>query len=315
MEFRTGVPVTKQGPGINYDSRIFLTGSCFVENIGKKLEYYQFQQLLNPLGILFHPFAIENLFQRLDSNFRYLEEDIFFHNERWHSFEAHSALSASRKEDLLDNLHNALEGSRRFLKNVTHIVITPGTARYYHHLQDDKNVANCHKIPQKYFEKLLASPEEIKKSFSKTLSHIRNLATEARVIFTISPVRHLKDGVVENQWSKANLINAVQEVVSENEAAYYFPSYEIMMDEFRDYRFYAEDMIHPSSTAVDYIWKRFSEAWIAAEATSTMQQVEKIRRGLSHRPFNENSEAHQKFLNNLEEEIKMLQEDFPHMSF
>lgn len=315
MEFRTRIPIKEEQPQINYESRAFLTGSCFVENIGKKFEFYQLRNLQNPLGILFHPFAIENLCSRMNSDFQYSEADIFFRNERWHCFEAHSAMSHPDKAEFLQKLNQGLKSSRAFLKETSHVILTPGTSWYYRHLEQEKNVANCHKVPQKEFEKKLASVEEVKQSLQNSVRHLQQLAPKASIIFTVSPVRHLKDGLVENQRSKAHLIAAVQDLVSEFRDLRYFPSYELLMDELRDYRFYAEDMLHPGNTAIDYIWEKFSEAWIADDSRQVMKRVQKIRRGLAHRPFNENSEAHKSFLQQLQREISRLQEEFPHILF
>ena len=315
MDFRTRVPIKEEQPQIDYRSRVFLTGSCFAENIGKKLEFYQFQNLQNPLGILFHPFAIENLFSRLNSGFRYSEADIFYHNERWHSFEAHSALSHPNQDEFLKNLNLSLDNSLSFLKDASHVILTLGTSWYYRHLEQEKNVANCHKIPQKEFVKNLASVEELRQNLQRSVRHLRELAPKTQIILTISPVRHLKDGVIQNQRSKAHLIAAVQELVAEMQGLSYFPSYEILADELRDYRFYAEDMLHPNATAIDYVWEKFSEAWISEEARQVMRRVEKIRSGLAHRPFNENSEAHQRFLQRLQSDIDKLQKEFPHILF
>lgn len=317
MEFRTKVPIPQEEPArkIGYESRIFLAGSCFVENIGQKLDYYKFRSLQNPFGVIFHPFAIENLLQRLVSRSGFTEKDVFFHNERWHSLEAHSVLSSPDKDELLQNLNGSLKNGREFLENSSHVVLTFGTAWHYFHKKAQLSVANCHKLPQQDFEKRLAGPNEIKESISNILKYIQALSPNVRIIFTVSPVRHLKDGVVENQWSKANLISAVQEVVMAQPETCYFPSYEIMMDELRDYRFYGEDMIHPNNTAINYIWKSFSGAHMKPEALKLMEEVEKIRNGLNHRPFNERSLAHQNFLTNLQGRIKDLQKKIPHIRF
>ncbi|MFD1094970.1 GSCFA domain-containing protein [Salegentibacter chungangensis] len=315
MEFRTKVPISEQEPKMDYRSKIFLTGSCFVENIGKKLDYYQFQSLQNPLGILFHPFAIENLFQKLASNYEYGDEDVFFHNERWHCFDAHSSLSSKSGKDLVEKLNSRLEETRNFLKEASHVVITLGTSWYYHHLESETDVANCHKLPQKNFRKALADPEEVKLSVESSLHRLKELAPGAKVIFTISPIRHLKDGFTENQWGKSNLITAIQKEVSYNSEVAYFPSYEIVMDELRDYRFFSEDMIHPNNIAISYIWENFVKAWMSGSAMATMREIEGVQRDLAHKPFNPESEAHKKFLEKLDIKIKDLESRFPHISF
>ena len=312
MELVTRVPLEPEQPGIGYDSKILLLGSCFVEHIGDKLEYFKFHTLQNPFGILFHPAAISGFLEKVRSGYIFSSEDVFQHNERWHSFDAHSDLSHPEKETVLQELNRGLEISRTFLKEATHVVITPGTAWAYSLIETGRTVANCHKVPQKNFQKSLRQVEE---DLTSSVEVIRSLNADVEIIFTVSPVRHLRDGFVENQQSKARLISGVHKVISSSEDCHYFPSYEIMMDELRDYRFYAADMVHPNSIAVDYIWEKFSKVWIAPEAERVMNEVERIRKGLAHKPFNETSEAHQKFLKDLHKRINLLQEMFPQISF
>lgn len=316
MQFTTLIPIQKSTYQIDYNSKIVSLGSCFAVNIGEKFEHFKFQNTINPFGILFHPLALEKIISKAISKEKFTEENIFFHNERWHSFDVHSDLSTSNKEDFLQTLNSNSDLLHNSLSNCSHVIITLGTSWVYRKIETGKIVANCHKVPQKEFKKELLSVEEIKKSLEGILDSISKLNPEARIIFTISPVRHIKDGFVENQWSKANLIVAVHETINSKLAtSNYFPSYEIMMDELRDYRFYAEDMIHPSQTAIDYIWKRFSETWISEEALTTLQEIENIQKRLNHRPFNSESEQHQKFLGNLQQRIEVLKSRFPSMNF
>lgn len=315
MEFRTKIPIKQAEPKIDYESKIFLIGSCFVENIGRKLDFYKLQNFQNPFGIIFHPLAIATFFQKAAENSFYTEKDIFRYQERWHCFDAHSSLSNPDAEVLLKNLNSALKNSREFLQQSSHLVITLGTAWSYFHLETEKTVANCHKFPQKEFRKELQSVEEIEVSLNKIISFLKEINPEITVIFTVSPVRHIKDGFVENQRSKAHLIAAVHQICEENGNTQYFPSYELMMDELRDYRFYAEDMLHPSQTAIDYIWKRFTETWFSLASFSTLKEVENIQKGLQHRSFNPNSEAHSRFLEKLEAKILTLQEQYPYLEF
>lgn len=316
MQFTTPIPIQKSSHQIDYNSKIVSLGSCFAVNIGEKFEHFKFQNTINPFGILFHPLALEKIISKAISKEKFTEENIFFHNERWHCFDVHSDLSTSDKEDFLQTLNSNLELLHNHLSNCSHVIITLGTSWVYRKIETDKIVANCHKVPQKEFKKELLSVEEIKKSLERIVDSVLKLNPEAKIIFTISPVRHIKDGFVENQWSKANLISAVHETISSKlSTANYFPSYEIMMDELRDYRFYAEDMIHPSQTAIDYIWKRFSETWISEEAMTTLQEIENIQKGLNHRPFNNESEQHQKFLDNLQQRIEVLKSRFSFMNF
>ncbi len=318
MKLQTVVPLKPEDKQIDYQSPLLLLGSCFVENIGEKLKYYQFQTLQNPFGILFHPRAIENLIIRAIEEKAYVDADVFNFNERWHCFDAHSDLSDPSKEQLLSNLNSALHKTRNQLKNASHVIITMGTAWVYRNIKTQKRVANCHKIPQKNFTKELLSKEEIEASLKQTIENIRKVNENASVIFTISPVRHLKDGFVENQRSKANLISAVGKIMdatSPYKNLYYFPAFEIMLDELRDYRFYAEDMVHPNNLAIDYIWERFKNVWISEKSESVMRAVEEIQKGLSHRPFNEASEQHQLFLESLNDKISVLNKEFPFMKF
>ncbi|HSD08206.1 GSCFA domain-containing protein [Flavobacterium sp.] len=318
MNFRTKIDIPKNSNPIDYNSKIVSLGSCFAENMGNKFKYFKFQSETNPFGIIFNPVSIEKIIERVVSEKAFTEEDIFFHNERWHSFEVHSDLSNTNKEQFLESLNQILETTRQQLIAATHIIITYGTSWVYRNIESDNIVANCHKVPQKQFTKELLLVETIKKAIQNTIDLIKKLNPNCNLIFTISPVRHLKDGFVENQRSKAHLITVIHNLLSENsnlQSKIYFPSYEIMMDELRDYRFYAEDMLHPSQVAIDYIWKRFKESSISEMAFDTMEAVESIQKSLKHRPFNPNSEQHQKFLFNLKQKMNSLQDKFIHIEF
>jgi lysophospholipase L1-like esterase len=316
MKLQTKIPLSKQSNNlIDYKSNILSIGSCFVENIGKKLDYYKFQNGQNPFGILFHPLAIETLITNAINKKEYTEDDIFFNNEQWHCFDAHSKLSNPSKGDLFKELNNQICSTNQQINNSTHIIITLGTAWQYRFIETDSVVANCHKIPQKQFLKELLSVDEIKESLQAIIALIRSVNKNASILFTVSPIRHLKDGFVENTQSKAHLIAAIHQVVEPRQQVFYFPSYEIMMDELRDYRFYKEDMIHPNQTAVNYIWEAFQNVWISPESLKIMEEVEAIQKGLTHKPFNPNSKAHKTFLQQLNQRQENLQLLFLHIQF
>ena len=316
MLLQTKIPFSKQEHNlIDYKSKILLLGSCFSENIGDKLSYYKFQTQQNPFGILFHPKAIEKLISNAINQKKYTEKDIFFYNERWHCFDSHSDLSTSNKQQLIDNLNTKTATAFSILKDASHIIVTLGTAWVYKYLESNEIVANCHKIPQKEFSKEILSIDEIQNSLQNICSLISSVNKLARVIFTVSPVRHIKDGFIENQRSKSHLISAIHQLREQKKYVEYFPSYEIMMDELRDYRFYKEDMIHPNATAIHYIWDKFSSVWLSKSAIETMNKVEEIQRGLAHKPFNPNSEAHQKFLEKLVQKKETLIRAFPFIQF
>lgn len=316
MNFQTRIPIFQQSScPIDYDSKIFLLGSCFSENIGNKLSYCKFQSAQNPFGILFHPKAIETLIYRAINEKQFTENEVFFFNERWHCFDVHSHLSSISKESILDTINAELTATLKHLKKSSHLVITLGTSWVYRLKESNAIVANCHKIPQHQFVKELLTVNQISTSLKSMVSLIKKINPSINFIFTISPVRHLKDGFIENQLSKSNLISAVHDVKGKEEKIFYFPSYEIMMDELRDYRFYKEDMIHPNSIAIDYIWEKFSEGWISNEAMVVAQQIMKIQKSLEHKPFNPASKEHLKFLESVQKQIKKVQEKYPRISF
>lgn len=315
MKLQTQIPLQpQQSNPIDYHSNILMLGSCFIENIGQKLEYFKFQNLQNPFGIAFHPLAIEKLIANAIKIKVYSEQDIFYLNEQWHCFDANSKLSNSTKDELLNTLNKNIKSTHQHIKDLTHIIITLGTSWVYRHIESDAIVVNCHKVSQKKFIKELLSVDEVLESLQAMVSLIRSVNTKASIIFTVSPVRHLKDGFIENTRSKAHLISAIHSLLStraQSRGLYYFPSYEIMMDELRDYRFYDEDLIHPNATAVKYIWDKFQNVWISKEASKTMETVDEIQKGMLHRPFNPNSEAHQSFLHKLELKRQKLKMEFP----
>jgi len=319
MKLQTNIPLTPQENQIDYNSKVILLGSCFVENIGEKLEFYKFQNLQNPFGILFHPIAIEKLVSRAIHNTLFKEEDVYFHNELWYCFEVHSSVFALEKELLLQLLNEKLLELRAYLLSASHIIVTFGTAWVYRFIETNSVVANCNKIPQKEFKKELLSVESITKSIQNAFSLIKEGNPRASIITTVSPIRHIKDGFVENTRSKAHLITAIHEVLSvkkiRNKNEVYFPSFEIMMDELRDYRFYKEDMIHPNNTAISIIWEAFSEVWISLDTKEVRTEIEVIQSGLQHKAFHPESKNHQRFLQKLNAKIILLQEKIPSIKF
>jgi len=314
MKLLTEIPLSKAKYQIDYSSRLLILGSCFSENIGSKLTYFKFPSLQNPFGIFFHPLAIENMVNRVVQQQNYIANDIFYLNERWHCFNVHSELSNVSKEQLLNHLNSTLKETYEYLQVATHVSITLGTAWVYRFVESGQVIANCHKVPQSKFTKELLGIDAIVESLKNIQSMISVINPSIEFIFTVSPVRHLKDGFVENQLSKAHLIGAVHEIVK-GENTSYFPSYEIMMDELRDYRFYAKDMIHPNEIAIDYIWEKFAEVWIDNSVLDVMNKVSEIQRGLQHRAFNPSGEAHLKFIKSIHEKITYIRKTYPFMNF
>jgi len=316
LNLQTHIPFSKETNNlIDYNSKIILLGSCFSENIGKKFRYLKFQSVQNPFGVLFHPKAIETIIKNAINKKKYTEKDVFFLNERWQSFEAHSQLSYSSKEEIIQQLNKASILTNKSLKSSTHIIITLGTSWVYRLKESGLAVANCHKVLQGKFQKELLSIAEIIESIGVMISLIKEINPTTNFIFTVSPVRHIKDGFIENQQSKSHLITALHQVIKSHESSFYFPSYEIMMDELRDYRFYKEDMIHPNNIAVNYIWEKLSEKWFSNEALQIIEQIKKIQRNLEHKPFNSESLSYGEFIKSTEQKIKQLQEKLPHIFF
>ena len=316
MKFSTKVPIGRYTNTIDYSSRILSIGSCFAENIGAKFDYYKFKNNTNPFGIIFNPVSIEKLVARAINNIPFTEADVFYHNERYHCYEVHSDRSEVSSKALVENLNNSLRQFVIELATASHIIITYGTSWVYQLKQSGAVVANCHKVPQTEFDKVLLPVEDIEQSIKNTIELIQSLNPKCALLFTISPVRHIKDGYVGNQTSKAHLITAIHKIINyQLSVINYFPSYEIMMDELRDYRYYGADMLHPNEVAVDYIWERFCESVIAEESYGTMDAVGTIQKGLAHRPFNPHSESHQEFLSGIKVKIEQLQEKFPFMWF
>ena len=315
MKLTTPIKLSRQNPPINYSSKVLLLGSCFAQNMGAKLEYYKFQQCTNPFGILFHPVAIEKLITRAVNQTWFTSKDVFLQNEQWHCFLAHSKLSNTSEEDLISALNSALEKLRTSLLEASHVVFTFGTAWVYKHLEKDTIVANCHKVPQKEFVKQLLSPDDVSDVLLGIETKLRTINQTCSIINTVSPVRHIKDGLLANSRSKAHLIAGVQEIVSSEKLNYYFPSYEIMMDELRDYRYYKEDLIHPNQTAIAIIWNAFTGSWICPETAALQKKIATIQSGLLHTPFNENSKAHIHFKKDLETKISEIKEQLPWATF
>jgi len=313
--FRTEVPISKSKHQIDFDAKILSLGSCFAENISEKLSFYKFENTVNPFGIIFNPVSIERIVARIVNQELFTEKDIFFHNDRWHCFEIHSKLSNSDKDLFLESLNAILKTTFNQIQNLSHVIITFGTSWVYRHIESDKIVANCHKVQQNQFSKELLSPETISKSIENTIHLIQLLNKNIKFIFTISPVRHIKDGFVENNASKSLLINSVFKISQNNSTVDYFPSYEILLDELRDYRFYAADMLHPSQLAIQYIWNKFRENYIDINLQSVLAEIENVQKSLLHKPFDKETPNHVAFLLNLKAKINKIEAEFPQIKF
>lgn len=309
--FRTVVPVYPVKTKISYRSHSVFMGSCFTENIGEKLSWYKFPVCINPFGIIYNPFSIKKNLERLISGKNYVQEDLDFYNGLYFSYDHHSRFSDTNPDSCLRKINSELTAAHEGLKKSSCLFLTFGTSYYYALNTTGMIVSNCHKLPDKVFSRSRLTPAEIVNEFSSLIPNLLQLNPELKIVFTVSPIRHWKDGAHENQVSKSVLFVAIDDICRKFDNCIYFPAYELMMDELRDYRFYEEDMIHPDKTAINFIWKRFSGCFIDEDTVRIMSEVEKIALSAQHRPFNPGSESFNVFVKKNIENIKRLNEKFP----
>ena len=305
MKLSTPVALKALETKIDFQSQLLWLGSCFAENMGNQFAQLGFSQLSNPFGILFQPLALQRLVERaLQANY-FTQTDLVHHNGLWHCFELHSICSNSDSEAMIKQLNAKLDQFQNQLEKATHIGFTLGTAWVYRHIERDEVVANCHKIPQNQFTKELLSVGQIETALQKLIESIQAVNPNVQVVFTVSPVRHSKDGLVENQRSKAQLLVALHQLL-ETHQAYYFPAYEILLDELRDYRFYADDLLHPNPLAIRYIWDKWLSISTTPETQALIAEVEAVQKSRQHRPFNPDTAEHQVFLEKLDKKVEEL---------
>jgi hypothetical protein len=312
MQFRLEHTPKPFATKIKHTDRLFLAGSCFTEQIGIKLDAHKFRTIQNPNGILFNPVSISNALISYIEEKQYQPEDLFFQHEQWGSWDHHTRFSALSAADCLNNINTSINEAHHFLKETNWLLLTLGSAFVYE-LASKKIVANCHKVPTDKFTKHLLSSEEAVTTLDILIYRLKQFNPDIKIIFTISPVRHLRDGFVENNRSKATLINAVHHMVDKFENLFYFPAYELVIDDLRDYRFFAEDMVHPNYAATNYVWEKFSEACIDADSKLLMKELFAIQAAYTHKPFQPTSAAHQTFLQTNLQKAKALQEAYPYI--
>ncbi|MDR2292255.1 MAG: GSCFA domain-containing protein [Prevotellaceae bacterium] len=311
MQLQTEIDIKPFGEKLSHTGKILLLGSCFANSMGERLHDAKFDVCINPSGVIYNPFSIASCIELLIANKEITENDLLQHNGLYYNFCYHTSFSSVEKQSALAKMNNANRQGSEFLKKTKTIIITFGSAIAYKYKKTDTIVANCHKIPACEFEKTVLTIADIAKIINLSIQKIRAINTEANFIFTVSPVRHLSDGAHANQLSKSRLLVAVDEICKNNRHCQYFPAYEIMMDELRDYRFYADDMLHPSSLAVDCIWQKFSTAAICSESLKLIEEIKKISAAKMHRTFNPDSDEHIKFIKIYFEKTKQLQAKYP----
>ena len=314
MQFRTTIEIKPFDRRIDHSQTILSLGSCFASNVAERLSRAKFCVTSSPTGILFNPESIAATLDRFDAVARGdngalpAAEDLAYGNERWFSYDFHSDFSATDATDALAAMQEAVRHGAQALKDAQVVIITFGTAFVFRNKQSGDVVANCHKQPQALFQREMMSAEQIA---ARYISLMQGPLAGKQVIFTVSPVRHLADGLEQNSLSKATLRVAVDVVQKACPNAYYFPSYEIVMDELRDYRFYADDMTHPSRMAIDYIWERFGEVAFSDKTKALNERIERIVKASEHRPFNRNGQEYKAFCRTQREKISQLESEYP----
>jgi hypothetical protein len=319
MKFKLTLDSKPSNHKIVYGDKLMLIGSCFTENIGAKFKTHLFELSENPYGILFNPVSVVNTLTEIMEPKGYKADDLFQHNELWHSWNHHSRFSSIEHNDALGNINSAILTAHDFLKSANQLVITLGSAWLYHltneaPLGQGQVVANNHKGPSNWFYKSLMQPNVLLEILHDLVQRLQSFNSNLHITFTISPVRHLREGLIENNRSKAVLIHAVHELVDQCNRVDYFPAYEYVIDDLRDYRFYAEDLVHPNFAASGYVWDKLVETYMDPKTQAIMKQVAELQLAMSHKPFFTGSLEHQKFLNSCIQKTEALLEKHPVLS-
>lgn len=310
MQFKTTIDVPHSAFEISHAQKGMSVGSCFSTNIGSRLHNAKFPILVNPLGTIYNPVSIANTIDLLLGTKAFDEQQVFFANGVWQSYYLHTSFSSVTKDEVLRKFHAVKEDFQQNFKSLDYVILTLGTAWVYELKSSKQIVNNCHKTPASQFNRRRLSVVECVSVLKHAIEQLRNENPNLHVIFTVSPIRHWKDGAHENQVSKSTLFLAIEELQNSLRNIFYFPAYELLMDDLRDYRFYADDMLHPSDFAVEYIWKKFSETYFSKETKDVIKQIDFIQKALEHKPFNAESEDYKLFLEKTKAEIEILQKRY-----
>jgi hypothetical protein len=314
MNFHLSFPIIPFSEKINYSQKLLFIGSCFAENIGETMQHYKFNTQINPNGVLYNPASIAVALRSYIDNKAMQENELFFANECWNSWEHHSRFSNTDKQNCLTAINNGTSAAHDFIKQGDWLFITFGSAFLYTQNSTGKFVGNCHKIPQKEFTKQLLSINEIVADYSALIQQLKSVNSKLKIIFTVSPVRYIRDGVVENNRSKARLIEAVQELVQNNDNTFYFPAYELVIDDLRDYRFYKTDLVHPNEQAISYVFEKLINTVFDENTKQVFEKIKDIVTAQQHHPFNTDTESYRKFKATYTARIKQLQQDYPFLN-
>lgn len=315
MNLQTKITVAAPDFLIDYNSRLMMLGSCFAENMGSKFSYYKFDVDVNPCGIIYNPLSVANVLRLIVEGKQFEKSDLRQVGGKWVSLYHHGAFSSTDPDECLRRINDRLTKATGELRTLDLLVITWGTAWVYRYTRENIVVSNCHKIPSQEFERSRLSVEDTVKEYLVLIGRLREINPGLRILFTVSPIRHWKDGAHGNQLSKATLLLAIDRLREELQHVYYFPAYEIVLDELRDYRFYADDMLHMSGFTVDYIWERFLYSFISPEVLGLMNQIGRVNKGVAHRPFDPQSEEYHRLVKKMLAEIAMISRSYPMIDF
>jgi hypothetical protein len=306
-EFRTIVKPEQPCFSISHSDILVSIGSCFSENIGKKFNDYKFRININPFGQQYNPYSISASLNRLLYPVEYKKEDLIYHNEQYHSYDHHGSFSQSTGEETLRVINTGLSEASVAIKNCSVLFLTFGTSHIFQLKSDNRIVSNCHKLPGTLFNRFMLTPEKIITCTENALLELWKINKEVKIVLTVSPVRYFAFGEYENSVSKAHLFTAIYALQQKYPQLYYFPAYELVMDDLRDYRYYSDDMLHPSDMATNYVWEVLSETMVSKPALEVVKEIEEILQAVHHRPRNPKSESHQKFIKKYLDKIQLME--------
>ncbi|HEY4877279.1 MAG TPA: GSCFA domain-containing protein [Puia sp.] len=315
MNFMLDVQINSPEKKINYRDPVMLVGSCFTEHIGNNLQELKFEILQNPNGILFDPQSVSSSIISYINSKKYSENDLIYLNELWQSWNHHSVFSNIDKGKCLQAINDSQEKAHQFLKKSKWLIVTLGSSFSYRLKENNQPVANCHRAPAQLFDKHLMTIEEINSALDNYVHQLFQFNPNIRIIFTVSPVRHIRDGVIDNNRSKARLIECVHHLVNKFDNIYYFPTYELVIDVLRDYRFYDIDMVHPNYQATEFVLQKFVQYYVDEESTLLMEEIKKIVIARKHKAFNPSINAHKKFLKDHFAKVALLKSKHSFLNF
>lgn len=317
MDLLLPIDIPKPLHAVEHHHRVMLIGSCFTEHMSARMQQAKMEVLSNPNGILFNPLSVVQALQNIMERHTYTATDLFYLNEIYQSWDYHSDYAAMQAAEAVAKMNASIQNGYTFLKNADWLIITVGSSYQYYDKRSfpPAPVANCHRAPGAWFEKRLLSIDVITSALQSLVQQLQLFNPSLQIVFTVSPVRHSRDGVIQNNRSKARLLEAVHQIVETNEASYYFPAYELAVDVLRDYRYYDIDMVHPNYACTQYIWEQFCQHYFSANSLQIAKQMKEIHTAFHHRTRFPDTQAHAAFKSNYTAKIEQLEKAYPYVDF